>query len=254
MILRKQKMLSYFLTFMKVNETIYEIPNDEIFSEMCLRPVTTTTAGPPTTSTSSGSSGRKKRSATTPWEEVNKELINTRLMERVEQRNHVMKHISELMETEEELMQTVEQRKLVKRQAPEAVETEEEVERRSYGSVLRYECGPARKFYDPEWEELYDERYMQCNWNNSWTKVDYVDECVWVQCMYPPAPPPETLLADTWNMEPVEFYDNVSYICPGDDLFFEWDRDIEVFNISCLPGGSWDEPAIWPNCVPCKFL
>ena len=34
-------------------------------------------------------------------------------------------------------------------------ETELEEERRSYGSVLRYECGLARMFMDPELEELY---------------------------------------------------------------------------------------------------
>ena len=40
----------------------------------------------------------------------------------------------------------------------------------------------------------------------------------------------------------------------GDDLFFEWEREMEMFNISCLPGGSWDEPNIWPTCVPCKIF
>ena len=173
-------------------------------------------------------SSRKRRSAMKNWEDLKTDVMNP------------------------ELIEMVEKRRKIKRQAPVPVETEEEIERRSYGSVLRYECGPARKFYDPEWEELYDERFMQCNWNNTWTKVDTIDDCVWVQCLYPPTPPPETLLTDTWSGDPVEFYDNVSYVCPGDDLFFEWDRDLESYNISCLPGGSWDEPIDWPICVPCK--
>ena len=183
---------------------------------MCLKPVAPTK--------------RKKRSMVTAWKEPHYDLINKELLERVQRR------------------------RLVKRQNTEPVETDDDRERRSFGSVLRYECGPARKFYDPDWEELYDERYMQCNWNNTWTKLDYIDECVWVQCLYPPTPPPETLLTDTWSGDPVEFYDNVSYVCPGDDLFFEWEREMEMFNISCLPGGSWDEPNIWPTCVPCKIF
>ena len=97
---------------------------------------------------------------------------------------------------------------------------------------------------------MIQERYLQCNWNKTWTQYDSLDECVWVQCLYPPDPPPETLLASTWTGDPVDFNENVSYVCPGDDLFFEWDRDMEVFNISCLTGGTWDEPTVWPICLP----
>ena len=48
-------------------------------------------------------------------------------------------------------------RTISKRQAelPEEVESEEDIERRSYGSVLRYECGLARMFWDPDLEEEY---------------------------------------------------------------------------------------------------
>ena len=52
---------------------------------------------------------------------------------------------------------------------------------------IRYECGLARRFYDIEAEEHYDERWMTCNWNTTWTKHDSLDECVWVQCLNPPA-------------------------------------------------------------------
>ena len=50
----------------------------------------------------------------------------------------------------------------------------------------RYECGKARKFKDSVSEEIYDNRTMQCNWNQTWTMYDSIDECVWVQCLYPP--------------------------------------------------------------------
>ena len=131
-------------------------------------------------------------------------------------------------------------------------ETLLDIEMRSYGSQLRYECGLARKFYDPEEEETYDERWMQCNWNNTWTIHDSLDDCIWVQCLYPPEPPPNTLLSLTWLGDPVDFYDNVSYVCQEEDLYFEWDREKPEFNISCLPGGSWDKPVVWPICVACK--
>ena len=57
-----------------------------------------------------------------------------------------------------------------------------------------------------------------------------------------------------WSGDPVDFYGNVSYVCEEEGLYFEWDRDMEEFNITCQPGGTWDEPANWPICVPCEFL
>ena len=140
-------------------------------------------------------------------------------------------------------------KKIEKRQV---TETEEELDLRSYGSRLRYECGPARKFFDPEAEEEYPERWMQCNWNTSWTLHDKLDECIWVQCLYPPDPPAGTLLASTWNGDPVDFRANVSYVCESDDLYFEMDREMTEYNITCMPGGNWDEPDEWPVCFGCK--
>ena len=139
----------------------------------------------------------------------------------------------------------------IKRQS--AVETDQELELRSYGSQLRYECGLARMFYDRENEEHYQERWMQCNWNQTWTLTDQLDECIWVQCLYPPDPPPEAQVISTWSGDPVEFYANVSYVCASEDLYFEWDREMTEYNVSCLPGGSWDEPLEWPVCFDCKL-
>ena len=132
------------------------------------------------------------------------------------------------------------------------METELELAMRSYGSVLRYQCGLARKFYDPEMEEFYPERNMTCNWNATWTTRDYLDECVWTQCLYPPDPPDGHLIVSTWSGDPVEFFDNVSYVCHQEDLFFEWDREMGEFNVTCQPDGSWIEPSEWPICLPCN--
>ena len=80
-----------------------------------------------------------------------------------------------------------------------AQETEEELAMRSYGSVLRYQCGLARKFHDPEMDEFYPERNMTCNWNATWTARDYLDDCVWTQCLSPPEPPQNNLVISTWS-------------------------------------------------------
>ena len=133
-----------------------------------------------------------------------------------------------------------------------SAETQDEIDRRSYGSRLRYECGLARRFWDPEDEELYDERTIQCNWNNTWSRHDYLDECVWTQCLYPPEAPEGYLLSTTWAGDPVEFYDNATYVCSGEELYFEWDRDMAEFNVTCLPGGAWELPDEWPRCVACQ--
>ena len=144
----------------------------------------------------------------------------------------------------------VEGRNLVKR---EAVETEEEISLRSYGSVLRYQCGLARRFYEPDLDEEYDERNMTCNWNKTWTSRDYIDECVWVSCLHPPQPPEGSFLSMLWSGDPVDFYGNVSYICEEEGLYFEWDRDMEEFNVTCLHGGDWDSPDPWPVCLPSEY-
>lgn len=139
-----------------------------------------------------------------------------------------------------------------KRQAPAVIETEEEIEMRSFGSQLRYECGLGRRFFDPEMEEHYDERWMTCNWNTTWTKYESIDECVWIQCINPPPPPEGTGLESNYEGDAVEFYDNNTYVCQ-EGLYFEWDRDMPEFNITCLPGGAWDEPIVWPICLASKI-
>ena len=140
-----------------------------------------------------------------------------------------------------------------KRQAPAIIETEEEIEMRSFGSQLRYECGLGRRFFDTEIEEHYDERWMTCNWNTTWTKYESLDECVWIQCINPPQPPEGTGLVSNYEGEAVEFYDNNTYVCQ-EGLYFEWDRDMPEFNIACLPGGAWDEPIVWPICLASKIV
>ena len=170
-------------------------------------------------------SGKRKKRSLSPWNEEDEDILNKKFMKMKYNEKHKR-------ETE--------------------TETELEVEMRSYGSQLRYECGLARRFYDPETEDFYDERWMTCNWNQTWTKVDYLDECIWTQCLNPPYPPEENLLDSTWDQNPVEFGNNVSYVC-GENLYFLWDRDMTEFNVTCLGDGTWEDPTEWPVCVPCKY-
>ena len=141
--------------------------------------------------------------------------------------------------------------KIYKREAQ--VETEEEVAERSYGSRLTYECGLARRFQDPESEMLYDERMMQCNWNTTWTLTDLLDPCVWVACLHPPGPPEGSGVRLEWDGLPVEFTANISYTCE-EGQYFEADKDLPEYNITCLETGAWDEPKEWPICLECKAL
>ena len=46
---------------------------------------------------------------------------------------------------------------------------DEETDLRSYGSVLRYKCGLARRFLEAESDSLYEERNMTCHWNRTWS-------------------------------------------------------------------------------------
>ena len=73
---------------------------------------------------------------------------------------------------------------------------------------LGYQCGLARMFEDQETEELYEMRWMECNWNKTWTPVEHLDPCRsapatspprWVQCIHPPQPPPGTHMESNYD-------------------------------------------------------
>ena len=65
-------------------------------------------------------------------------------------------------------------------------------------------------------------------------------------------PPEGTNLVSDWGGEPIEFFDNSSYSCASQDLYFEMDRDKIAWNMTCLDDGSWDVPEIWPVCLHCE--
>jgi hypothetical protein len=61
-------------------------------------------------------------------------------------------------------------------------------------------------------------------------------------------PPPATGLKSNWNGVPVPFFSNASYSCAKSTTFFLADRNLEAWNLTCLPGGVWQTP-VWPSCV-----
>ena len=79
---------------------------------------------------------------------------------------------------------------------------------------------------------------MECNWNQTWTRTDTLDSCVWVQCLYPPdvsltcllenlltimyfQPPEGNQIVLVWDGSPTDFNSSVSYRCESDDTYFE---------------------------------
>ena len=95
---------------------------------------------------------------------------------------------------------------------------------------------------------------MTCNWNKSWTPTNMLDKCVWIQCIDPPSPPQENQMISIWNGIPVEFGNTTSYKCSEEHLYFEADRNLLEWEITCQDDGSWQLPSPWPRCLESKFL
>ncbi len=74
---------------------------------------------------------------------------------------------------------------------------------------------------------------------------------MWVQCLNPPLPEDLGLaLKDPSQMTaPIEFNDNVTYVCANNALFFEHDNKEESFKIQCYDDGTFGTPNTWPRCI-----
>ena len=55
-------------------------------------------------------------------------------------------------------------------------------------------------------------------------------------------------MVSNYDGTPVDFYNTSSYSCDTDTVYFESDRDQDLWNLTCLDDGSWEEP-IWPRCL-----
>ena len=59
---------------------------------------------------------------------------------------------------------------------------------RNYMANLTYRCGSAREFLDVDGEHQ-ESLNMTCQWDQTWTPTPVLDQCDWVACLKPPAPP-----------------------------------------------------------------
>ena len=64
--------------------------------------------------------------------------------------------------------------------------------------------------------------------------------------------PSSSLMILKYNGTPVEFGNSVEFNCESNGLYFEHDRVLRKWNLTCLPGGVWDVPETWPRCVKSK--
>ncbi len=72
-----------------------------------------------------------------------------------------------------------------------------------------------------------------------------------MQCLNPPLPDGLGLAFEDLDQmtEPIEFFDNVTYVCANNALYFEHDRDEESFEIQCYDDGTFGTPSTWPRCI-----
>ena len=52
----------------------------------------------------------------------------------------------------------------------------------------------------------------------------------------------------------MEFNSSAVYQCESADTFFEIDKELDGYNVTCLEDGSWDVPDSWPICVSCNLI
>lgn len=78
-----------------------------------------------------------------------------------------------------------------------------------------------------------------------------MEPCVWIQCLHPDLPADHGLAFEDPRQatDPIEFFDNVTYVCENNALFFEEDRDMESYEITCYDDGTFDTPNPWPRCI-----
>jgi hypothetical protein len=73
-----------------------------------------------------------------------------------------------------------------------------------------------------------------------------MDPCVSVKCVNPPIPP-HSHLKIGGGQNQFNFNENVTYVCET-GYYFQHDKDLETFDVLCLPGGTFAAPNSWPAC------
>ena len=77
------------------------------------------------------------------------------------------------------------------------------------------------------------------------------DPCEWYQCFDPPTMTTNNMrLISTVN--PIPIYENITYECLTEGLFFESDRDVVKYTVQCQDENKLSFPAHQPACVKSK--
>ena len=117
--------------------------------------------------------------------------------------------------------------------------------------IFSYNCGSAREFKDKD-GNMFDSQYMTCLWDKSWSPTHILEECVWVACLKPPAPPNSTNLRITdWDKNPIEFGGDAVYVCER-GMYFEDDPAQLNVIYQCQEDGFFNVPKeeeLWPRCL-----
>ena len=135
---------------------------------------------------------------------------------------------------------------------------------RNYMTNLTYQCGSARMFLDRD-KQHQPSQSMSCQWDKSWSPSPLLDPCDWVACLKPPTPPPSThLRVSEWFGAPIQFDDQIRFVCER-GYFFEEDPSQEDVKFTCQDGshsgyegsrGFFDIPETeekWPRCLMGKY-
>ena len=81
-----------------------------------------------------------------------------------------------------------------------------------------------------------------------------LDDCEATACAPPSLPKGNRLKLEQAGTLTYAFGKNATILCDGSDVYFEQDKDLKGFNVTCLATGRWDRPFQWPKCIEGKLL
>lgn len=121
----------------------------------------------------------------------------------------------------------------------------------NYSTVIQYKCVKGSQF-DTDNDTVGDSVSIitQCLWSKDWSPWAKLPACIFTHCPDPfPIPTDSNLFALTTNW--TEIKKNKWYKC-GDGRYFETDRSLTQFSMTCLEDGTFNftnKRENWPTCL-----